>query len=135
MEATQVTKVIKIRIGKYPTEYSFIQSSESINNETFKFNRHSKEIVLQPSNKTKTNNAQKLPTRQSDSTQTNHVTKSNSNKNNSNSSHRLRQNSPSTSLAHSNAFVALYPYKPQKSDELELKKGCKSSKLFLMISK
>lgn len=24
-------------------------------------------------------------------------------------------------------YVALYPYKPQKSDELELKKGCKCS--------
>lgn len=28
-----------------------------------------------------------------------------------------------------NAFIALYPYKPHKSDELELKKGCK----FLII--
>lgn len=57
----------------------------------------------------------------------NHATKSTSTK--SNVSHRQRQNSPSTSMQNtsstSNAFVALYPYKPQKSDELELKKGCK----------
>lgn len=30
-----------------------------------------------------------------------------------------------TSNTASNAVVALYPYKPQKADELELKKGCK----------
>lgn len=44
---------------------------------------------------------------------------------------KRRQYSPSTvaqvsaMLIPANAFVALYPYKPQKSDELELKKGCK----------
>lgn len=37
---------------------------------------------------------------------------------------RQRQSSQMPAAA-SNAFVALYPYKPQKSDELELKKGCK----------
>lgn len=44
-------------------------------------------------------------------------------------------NTPSTKLTKSSnsnctpnlpaTYVALYPYKPQKSDELELKKGCK----------
>lgn len=37
---------------------------------------------------------------------------------------RQRHSAQSVSVP-SNAFVALYPYKPQKSDELELKKGCK----------
>lgn len=50
------------------------------------------------------------------------------------STQRRRQHSPSTSAQHNstfipaNAFVALYPYKPQKSDELELKKGCMYAK-------
>lgn len=35
-----------------------------------------------------------------------------------NSSQNFVPNLPAT-------YVALYPYKPQKSDELELKKGCK----------
>lgn len=39
-------------------------------------------------------------------------------------SQRCKQNSTP-----SNTVVALYSYKPQKSDELELKKGCKHSKI------
>lgn len=63
---------------------------------------------------------------QNNSTHNNQATKSSSSKTSSNgSNHRLRQSSPSASSVPSNAFVALYPYKPQKSDELELKKGCK----------
>lgn len=37
---------------------------------------------------------------------------------------RQRQNTQNIAIP-SNAFVALFPYKPQKTDELELKKGCK----------
>lgn len=101
----------------------------SINATFLFFNRHSKEIVIQPNAKTKPN-AQKHSSSklaQNDSTHINQATKSSSSKASSNgSSHRLRQSSPSSaSSVPSNAFVALYPYKPQKSDELELKKGCK----------
>lgn len=61
----------------------------------------------------------------------------------SKSNQRRRQYSPSTiaqlnsTPIPANAFVALYPYKPMKSDELELKKGCKwaySYQHFLMAA-
>lgn len=83
---------------------------------------------MQPNAKTKPN-AQKhssSKSAQNDSTHNNNqATKSSSSKSSLNgSSHRLRQISPSASSVPSNAFVALYPYKAQKSDELELKKGC-----------
>lgn len=56
-----------------------------------------------------------------------HTTKSSVNNTNLVSQHRHRHSSPTSSSAvstASNAFVALYPYRPQKPDELELKKGC-----------
>lgn len=46
------------------------------------------------------------------------------NSSSSKTNQRQRQNAQSVAVP-SNAFVALYPYKPQKPDELELKKGCK----------
>lgn len=53
------------------------------------------------------------------------MNKSYNSNNSSKTNQRQRQNAQSVAVP-SNAFVALYPYKPQKSDELELKKGCKS---------
>lgn len=48
-------------------------------------------------------------------------------------SQRYQQNSQTVSNI-SNAFIALYSYKPQQPDELELKKGCKYSGQFLNSS-
>lgn len=79
------------------------------------FSHASKEM---PANdKTRAQSSQKQPKLYSNS-----MGGSKSSSNSKSNQRQQRQNSPSVP---SNAYVALFPYKPQKSDELELKKGCK----------
>lgn len=62
-----------------------------------------------------------------DTNQHDNTTKHSSNKTGSSSkqSYHAQRHHTSSSNTPTNAVVALYPYKPQKTDELELKKGCK----------
>lgn len=55
----------------------------------------------------------------------NSMSGSKSSSNSKGNQRQQRQSSQSCTSVPANAFVALFPYKPQKSDELELKKGCK----------
>lgn len=107
----------------------YCASDQQIKNIFFCF-RHSMEILNPPINK-QTMPQTDLP-KVKDKTQKNlsKSTNDSATKNSSNKaviskqSYQSQRHHPTSNTA-SNAVVALYPYKPQKTDELELKKGCK----------
>jgi E3 ubiquitin-protein ligase SH3RF len=129
----QPANLIRIRDAKQEKRHSLTALMSNLSSANMSqhvltaSNRHSAEILGIPdvtslqinssissssSNNNKANNGQQQPS----SSQAEHKSKS----------HNIQSRTKKlTSGPTATTFVALYPYKPQKPDELELKKGCK----------